>query len=135
MSENKSTSNGIGFTGLLLIAFIVLKLCNVITWSWWWVLSPAWITAGIAIVLIAVIGILESMSNRSLKRQSRKYKKAAGELKNAIDEAQRVANESASKWQQRLDEMRAAKDRKRNQDALDETMKNKANEFRGNNTL
>lgn len=25
------------------IVFIVLKLTNVITWSWWWVLSPFWI--------------------------------------------------------------------------------------------
>ena len=32
---------GIGFWGLLQIAFIVLKLCNVITWSWLFVLSPA----------------------------------------------------------------------------------------------
>lgn len=34
------------------VAFVVLKLCDVIDWSWWWVLSPLWITA------FAVIGIL-----------------------------------------------------------------------------
>ena len=28
---------------LLLVAFIVLKLTGVITWSWWWVLSPLWL--------------------------------------------------------------------------------------------
>jgi len=28
--------------GLLTIAFVVLKLCNVITWSWWWVTLPIW---------------------------------------------------------------------------------------------
>ena len=27
----------------LLIIFIVLKLCNVINWSWWLVLTPLWI--------------------------------------------------------------------------------------------
>ena len=32
------------FCSLLTIAFIVLKLCNVITWSWFWVLSPLWIS-------------------------------------------------------------------------------------------
>jgi hypothetical protein len=47
-------SSGIGVTGLLQVAFIVLKLCGVIKWSWWWVLSPTWITAAIAIVLVAV---------------------------------------------------------------------------------
>jgi hypothetical protein len=25
---------------LLTLIFIVLKLCGVIAWSWWWVLSP-----------------------------------------------------------------------------------------------
>jgi hypothetical protein len=33
-----------------LITFVVLKLTGVITWSWWWVLSPIWI-GGILLVL------------------------------------------------------------------------------------
>jgi Transmembrane Fragile-X-F protein len=41
-------------TTLLQIAFIVLKLTGAITWSWWWVLSPLWITASVAALLIAV---------------------------------------------------------------------------------
>ena len=57
MEEKKSNgSKGIGFAGLLTIAFIVLKLCDVIAWSWWWVLSPMWISA--AIVLIILIGVI-----------------------------------------------------------------------------
>lgn len=54
------TSGGIGFIGLLTIAFIVLKLCNVIKWSWLWVLSPLWIGAllGIAIFIICLIAIV-----------------------------------------------------------------------------
>lgn len=36
-------NKGIGFLGLLSIVFITLRLCNVITWSWVWVLSPIWI--------------------------------------------------------------------------------------------
>lgn len=28
--------------GLLGIAFVVLKLCHVIDWSWWWVTAPFW---------------------------------------------------------------------------------------------
>jgi hypothetical protein len=45
-----------GFTTLLAIAFIVLKLCNVIAWSWWWVLAPLWIP--IAIVLLGLLFLL-----------------------------------------------------------------------------
>lgn len=28
---------------ILLIIFIVLKLTDLIDWSWWWVLAPLWI--------------------------------------------------------------------------------------------
>jgi len=57
MSEKNSSNGGIGFAGLLTIAFIVLKLMGVIAWSWWWVLSPIWISflLVIAIVVLAVI--------------------------------------------------------------------------------
>ena len=48
MKRSESSSNhGIGFTGLLTIAFIVLKLCGVIAWSWLWVLSPLWISVAL----------------------------------------------------------------------------------------
>ena len=54
-SSNNSSSNGIGFTGLLTVAFVVLKLTNVIDWSWWWVLSPIWIVTGLVLLILAGI--------------------------------------------------------------------------------
>lgn len=80
MNDNKSTatSGGIGFTGLLTIAFIVLKLCSVINWSWWWVLSPIWISIGLAvaifIVAMIVIIVMDIHDNRKSfkKRRSRR---------------------------------------------------------------
>lgn len=59
MSNNNSKSGGIGFVGLLTIAFIVLKLCKVIAWSWLWVLSPIWIYVAIVIVLALIVAITE----------------------------------------------------------------------------
>jgi len=54
--QNSSSSNtGIGFTGLLTVAFIVLKLCKVIAWSWLWVLSPIWIGLAFAILIVLII--------------------------------------------------------------------------------
>ena len=53
--DNKTSSSGIGFGGLLTIVFIVLKLCKIINWSWWWVLSPIWITTIFAIIIIFVV--------------------------------------------------------------------------------
>ena len=55
MSSQQINSGGCGFVGLLTIAFIVLKLCNVITWSWAWVLSPIWISAILVVVLIGCV--------------------------------------------------------------------------------
>jgi len=49
----------IGFTGLLTIVFIVLKLCKVIAWSWLWVLFPLWISLFIGLVIILIIVIIK----------------------------------------------------------------------------
>jgi hypothetical protein len=70
VSANASTNGGIGFTGLLTIAFIVLKLCGVITWSWVWVLSPMWIVSlGLlgALVLIGIVVLIASMFAKGRK--------------------------------------------------------------------
>ena len=55
---SNSNSSGIGFAGLLTVAFIVLKLTGFIAWSWWWVLSPLWISASIAVVALVALVVL-----------------------------------------------------------------------------
>jgi hypothetical protein len=57
-SSSSSSSAGIGFAGLLTIVFITLKLLGYIQWSWVWVLSPLWISLGITLVILAIIGII-----------------------------------------------------------------------------
>lgn len=46
----KDKSSGLTIADLFLVAFVTLKLIGVINWSWWWVLSPAWISLLIALV-------------------------------------------------------------------------------------
>lgn len=53
-------AGGIGFSGLLTVAFIVLKLTDVVDWNWFWVLSPFIIPTGIIIILVAVYTLLVS---------------------------------------------------------------------------
>lgn len=56
MSKSNVSSNsggGIGFSGLLTIVFIVLKLTGHINWSWIWVLAPLW--GGIALVILMAL--------------------------------------------------------------------------------
>lgn len=58
MSNNTTTSSGgIGFTGLLTVLFIGLKLTGYITWSWWWVLSPIWISFSLVLLVILIAAI------------------------------------------------------------------------------
>lgn len=50
-------SPGCGFLCILLgVLFIGLRLAKIITWSWWWVLSPLWIPAviGLAFSVVAI---------------------------------------------------------------------------------
>lgn len=57
MSDNANNAGGISFFGLLFLTFLILKLCNVINWSWWWVTAPLW--GGFAIVaIIGFIGLI-----------------------------------------------------------------------------
>ena len=55
---SSSSSGGLGFTGALTILFIGLKLGHVINWSWWWVLSPIWISLLIGLAILAVVAII-----------------------------------------------------------------------------
>ena len=57
-NNNASASVSINFAGLLGLVFIVLKLCHVIEWSWWWVLAPFWIPFGIWLICVLVILII-----------------------------------------------------------------------------
>ena len=57
MQNNSSSSSGIGLVGILQIVFIILKLLNIITLSWWWVLCPLWIIPG-CLLIVGGISVL-----------------------------------------------------------------------------
>ena len=52
--SNPIVVRGTSLPTLLTVLFIALKLCGIIDWSWWWVLSPIPITIGIALGVFAV---------------------------------------------------------------------------------
>ena len=67
MSDSQQvTSGGFGLGTVLFIVFLVLKLTNTIDWSWWWVTSPLWISAGLVIVVLLII-LLIAMFAASIK--------------------------------------------------------------------
>lgn len=60
MASKASSYSGVGFVGLLTLIFITLRLIpdgdgHVIDWSWWWVLSPLWITAGLIALFVLFV--------------------------------------------------------------------------------
>lgn len=61
MSDNNSSSadGGVSLCELVFIVFLVLKLCKVINWSWWWVTSPLWIPLALGIVVILIYFIVK----------------------------------------------------------------------------
>lgn len=56
-----STSNSVRVSlpifGLLGVAFVVLKLCGVIHWSWWWVTAPFWGPWALVLLILIAMGI------------------------------------------------------------------------------
>jgi hypothetical protein len=62
---NENTSSGIGLGSILFIVFLVLKLTNVIDWSWWWVTAPLWIPLAFGIVIIGIAGLVIASIHRN----------------------------------------------------------------------
>lgn len=46
------------FEGILFITFLVLKLCSVIDWSWWWITAPLWAGIGLRFFLFILFSVL-----------------------------------------------------------------------------
>lgn len=50
--------SGLTFGSVLFFIFLILKLCGVIEWSWWWVTAPLWIGFGLTLLLIVVLALV-----------------------------------------------------------------------------
>jgi len=51
------------FATLLTVVFITLKLCGVINWSWWWVVSPIFISIGLALFILLFATVLVGLTS------------------------------------------------------------------------
>jgi len=64
MSDSGGSTGGVGLATVLTIVFVVLKLTDVIDWSWWWVLSPTLIDVGLLVFLL-LSALLAKASDRT----------------------------------------------------------------------
>ncbi len=46
----------------LFFIFLILKLCHVIDWSWWWVTSPLWIGFGMVLLIFGFVAVVALMA-------------------------------------------------------------------------
>ncbi len=84
MAENTNTTRGgMGFIGWLTILFVFLKLnpgdnftTAIADWSWWWVLSPLWITTALGIVVL-VVALVVALVIDNRRRKKARAKSAA----------------------------------------------------------
>ena len=61
--RHSADCGGLDFLDALTLLFIGLKLTGTIDWSWWWVLSPVWISFSVALFLVVVLLILKAVKN------------------------------------------------------------------------
>jgi hypothetical protein len=66
MKNEKASSNGIGIGGILSIIFLILKLTNNITWSWWWVTAPIWIPIGLLLLGLLLLGFATYLRSKKV---------------------------------------------------------------------
>ena len=64
MSSSSSSSGAVGFSGLLTVVFIALKLTGNITWPWVWVLSPLWISFILEIASLAIVFLIAYLTRK-----------------------------------------------------------------------
>jgi fatty acid desaturase len=57
-NKKPTNTSGLKFCDVLLIVFVVLKLCKIINWSWWWILSPFWIPLILVIIYVISMAII-----------------------------------------------------------------------------
>ena len=48
----------VSFIGLLTILFVALRLTEVITWSWLWVLSPIWMVLALMLLVVGILLVI-----------------------------------------------------------------------------
>ena len=58
----KASSAGVSADELLGVAFVILKLCGVIDWSWWAVTAPFWVPLVGLLLLTAILMIVFGVS-------------------------------------------------------------------------
>ena len=75
-SNNNNNRRGVGTFGLLGVAFVVLKLTEVIDWSWWLVTMPFYFGPAIGLLVFLFAMLLSACGAITLPATVRKSRKS-----------------------------------------------------------
>lgn len=96
-----ASGGGITITGLLQVAFIVLKLCHVIDWSWFWVLFPMTLGIGLLALVWIIFGIIILISHAQEKKSEKRLaKERAKRIKQQEERRKQLAEERKQQEQE-----------------------------------
>ena len=56
--NNKEVTVNLNYPFILFLVFLVLKLTEVITWSWWWVTAPLWGGIALAVIILILVALI-----------------------------------------------------------------------------
>ena len=71
----------VGFLGLLQIVFIVLKVLNKISWSWWMVFIPLYIEIALVAIIFIVYGVNFKIKSAKRVKKMKEWQKKLDELR------------------------------------------------------
>lgn len=66
MKNSSNSRTGLGLIDVVQIVFIILKLLKVISQPWPVVLIPLWISLGVLLIAMAIIGSVACLINKNL---------------------------------------------------------------------
>lgn len=55
---------------VLFFIFLILKLCHVVEWSWWWITAPLWGSIALCVLVVLICSLLYIRKNKKTRRQS-----------------------------------------------------------------
>ena len=66
------------YLGVLTLLLVTLRLTEVIDWSWWWVLAPAWIPVAGVVLIGFLFGLVDGAMVFSASRRGRTNRTGRG---------------------------------------------------------
>ena len=54
IQTQQTLSWGTPFCFLTTLTFLVLKLCHIIDWNWWWIFAPLWLPIAVSLIVITI---------------------------------------------------------------------------------